>query len=100
LARRRPKPEFWITKKLHSPVKIFEKPLPLPAKGEPIRVPVENQYDFTDLAELKIAWEIGGEKDEVAASVPPRSTGVLLLKPQRMPERGDISPSPLAMGTG
>jgi hypothetical protein len=87
---RRPKPEFWITKKLHSPVKIAEKPLLLPAKDEPIRVPIENQYDFTDLAELKIAWEIGEERGKAKASVQPRSTGVLLVKPQRMPERGDI----------
>ena len=78
-----------MTLKLCVP-KIVEKQLPLPAKGEPILVPVENQYDFTDLAELKITWEIGEERGEAKAFVPPHSTGVLLLKPQRMPERGDI----------
>lgn len=87
---RRPKPEFWTTKKLHSPVKIAEKPLPLPAKGEPIRVSVENQYDFTDLAELKITWELGVEKGEARATVPPHSLGTLIINPQRRPERGDI----------
>jgi beta-galactosidase len=87
---RRPKPEFWITKKLHSPVKITEKRLPLPAQGEPIRIPVENQYDFTDLSELKLIWEIGEEKLEARASVPPRSVGVLLLKPRRALKPGDV----------
>ena len=56
---RRGKPEFWITKKLDSPVKVKELPLPLPALGGPIRVPVENQYDFRNLAELKIRWALG-----------------------------------------
>lgn len=87
---RRPKPEFWITKKLHSPVKIAEKPLALPKAGGPIRVPVENQYDFTDLSELKIGWEIGGEKGEVRASVPPRSTGEIVVAPLRTPASGDV----------
>jgi beta-galactosidase len=85
---RRPKPEFWITKKLHSPVRIDESPLALPAEDEPIRVPVENQHDFADLAELRIEWEIQGERGEVKASVPPRSKGELILRPRRKPGRG------------
>ena len=87
---RRLKPEFWITKKLHSPVKITERPLSLPMAGGPLRIPVENQYDFTDLSELKIVWEIGGETGEVRASVPPRSKGELVVTPQRPPAPGDI----------
>lgn len=87
---RRPKPEFWITKKLHSPVKIAERPLSLPAGGEPIRVPVENQYDFTDLSELKIGWETGGERGELRASVPPRSSGELVVQTRRPLEGGDV----------
>ena len=59
---RRKKPEFWITKKLHSPVKIKETALALPAAGEPINVPVENQYDFSNLSELKIHWTLGDQK--------------------------------------
>src|SRR5262249_11917148 len=49
---RRPKPEYWIVKKMHSPVRIREGVLPLPAAGAEIIIPVENQYDFTDLNEL------------------------------------------------
>jgi beta-galactosidase len=87
---RRPKPEFWITKKLHSPVKIPERPLPLPAPGLPLRVPVENQYDFTDLSELKIAWNDGWEKGELRASVPPRSTGEIAVPIGRLAETGAV----------
>ena len=74
---RRRKPEFWITKKINSPVKVKETPLPLPAAGEPISVPVENQYDFSNLSELKIRWTLGDQQGEIQADVPPRSTGAL-----------------------
>ena len=59
---RRRKPEFWIIKKLHSPVKLKDAPLPVPEAGEPIRVPVQNLYDFTDLSELKIDWQLGNSE--------------------------------------
>ena len=39
---RRPRPEWWLMKKIYTPVMIEEKPLKLPAAGEPISVPVEN----------------------------------------------------------
>jgi beta-galactosidase len=93
---RRPKPEFWIAKKLHSPVKVKEGPIPLPASEEgekggtgTIRVGVENQYDFTNLSELDITWEIGDESGTVAADVPPRSVGELVIRPERAPQAGE-----------
>ena len=86
---RRRKPEFWITKKLHSPVKIKEEPLALPAQGQPIRVAVENQYDFTDLSELTTRWQIGGEQGEVRLPVPPRSTGDFQIQTKAPPREGD-----------
>lgn len=86
---RRKKPEFWITKKLHSPVKIKDASVPLPAPGQPIRLAVENQYDFTDLSELKVEWQIGGEKGLLKPSVPPHATGELELQPNRPPRPGD-----------
>jgi beta-galactosidase len=87
---RRLKPEYWITKKLHSPVKIAEGPLPLPGPGEPIRVRVENQYDFTDISELKISWALGGEKGTAEASIPPRSQGTLSIPVAAAPREGDV----------
>ncbi|MGA2253733.1 MAG: glycoside hydrolase family 2 TIM barrel-domain containing protein [Thermoguttaceae bacterium] len=61
-AWRRRKPEFWIVKRLHSPVKLKDIAIPIPEAGEPIRIPVENLYDFTDLSELKIDWQLGTRK--------------------------------------
>jgi len=86
---RRRKPEFWITKKLHSPVKIKEAPLPLPASGQAMRVAVENQYDFTDLSEVEIRWEVGTEKGHAHASVAPHSSGEIEIKSLRQPNEGD-----------
>ncbi|MCC7473748.1 MAG: discoidin domain-containing protein [Pirellulales bacterium] len=87
---RREKPEFWITKKLHSPVRIKEGPLPMPEPGQPIRVPVENQYDFSNLSELKIQWSIGNEQGVLRADVAPRSTGELVIQPARRVEEGAV----------
>jgi hypothetical protein len=86
---RRRKPEFWITKKLQSPVKIKEGPLPLPAQGQPIRVAVENQYDFTDLSELATRWHMGGAQGEVRVSVPPHATGEFEVNTKAPPREGD-----------
>lgn len=76
---RRRKPEFWLIKKLHSPVKIDEQVIPVPDYGNPVLVPVENFYDFTDLSELEIRWELAGENGALRASVPPRTRGEFSL---------------------
>jgi beta-galactosidase len=87
---RRQKPEFWITKKLHSPVKMKESPIALPRPGEPLRIAVENQYDFRNLSDLKILWSLGDENGTALADVPPRSTGVVEIRPSRPPRDGEI----------
>jgi hypothetical protein len=86
---RRKKPEFWTTKKVHSPVKVKEGPLPLPAAGEPIVVPVENQYDFTDLSELAIQWDLGSEQGVTRAALPPHAAGQFAIRTSRPPQAGE-----------
>jgi beta-galactosidase len=87
---RRKKPEYWLLKKLHSPVKVKEDVLPFPAAGEPLKIAVENQYDFTNLNELTAVWTIGGQKGECQADVPAHSNGTLEIRPTRPVKEGDI----------
>ncbi len=87
---RRQKPEFWITKKLHSPVRVKENPLALPPAGEPLRVPVENRYDFSNLSELAIHWTLGDKQGEIRTDVPPRSAGTLDIQPGRTVKEGEV----------
>lgn len=87
---RRPKPGFWIVRKLHSPIKIPEEVLPLPKPGEPLRVPVSNEFDFTDLAEIEGDWSIGSEHGTLEMHVPPHSSGELLIKTRKVPRPGAV----------
>ena len=88
-AWRRRKPEFWIVKKLHSPVKLQETPLSVPEAGAPIRIPIQNRYDFTDLSELTIEWQRGARKGTLKFSLAPRSVGELVID-AGAPAPGDV----------
>ncbi len=85
---RRKKPEFWIIKKLHSPIKVAEGALPIPSAGEPITVFVTNQYDFTDLAEIQVHWQLGTESGDAKVAGPPHTTGRLGIVPHETPQSG------------
>ena len=74
---RRRKPEFWHTKKLHSPVKVTTLRVSVPQTGEPIRLGVENRYEFTNLSELTLRWVLGAESGELHPDVPPRQKGTI-----------------------
>src|SRR5208282_4870858 len=56
---RRPKPEFWLTKKAYSPVRIVESELPNPGSGQPLLIPVKNWFNHTNLSELKVLCRVG-----------------------------------------
>jgi len=74
---RRKRPEWWLVKKLYTPVKIAEAPLSLPPPGEPLRIEVENRYDHTNLSELRAEWRLGDQSGPLHLDVPPRSRGVM-----------------------
>ncbi|MGA2074209.1 MAG: glycoside hydrolase family 2 TIM barrel-domain containing protein [Terriglobia bacterium] len=76
---RRAKPDLWHVKKAHTPVKIQDAPLPLPAPGQPLQVPVENRYDFTNLSEVRIEWSLGEESGVARADVPPHAKGTISI---------------------
>jgi len=77
---RRAKPDLWHVKKAHTPVKVQDVPLPLPAAGQPLEVPVENRYDFTNLSEVRIEWSLGDESGTAQADVPPHGKGTISIR--------------------
>ena len=80
---RRPKPEFWATKKAYSPVKILETTIKNFVPGERIIIPVHNRFDHTNLNEVKITYSYKGtEKTFAAPSVEPHQRGFLILPAQ------------------
>ncbi len=76
---RRLKPEAWHVQKSYSPVRIEERPLVRPEPGQPLLVPIENRFNFTDLREVAIAWELGSERGELRAELPARQAGRLAV---------------------
>jgi beta-galactosidase len=76
---RRHKPEYWHVKKAFSPVRVGVRTLAAPAPGEPLRVPVWNRSDFSDLREFVIHWRAGERTGTIASELPPRARGELVL---------------------
>lgn len=74
---RRQKPEYYHMKKTYSPVKIHNRYLAVPQNGEPIRLQFENRFDFTNLNECIITWEIDGRNGQVQMNLAPHQIGIL-----------------------
>lgn len=82
---RRRKPEFWHTKKLHSPVRVETLRVPVPETGAPLRLKLQNRYEFTNLSELTLAWELNQDSGQLHADIAPRQTGEVAI-----PVRGSV----------
>lgn len=81
---RRKKPEFWHTKKLQSPIKVRTLEVFPPPPGNPLRLQVQNRYEFTNLAELRLEWDLGHERGEIRPRIAPQRTGEVQI-PVRQP---------------
>jgi len=102
---RRKKPEYWLTKKAYSPIRIKDRtlgnprnnPSPYglsylgnPGKEKPLMIPIENQFDHTNLKELRIEWSVNGQGGKIKnLDVAPGAQGKLVL-PSRNWNSGDI----------
>jgi hypothetical protein len=53
---RREKPEYWLTKKAYSPIRLRDEELPQPPRGATLSIAVRNAFDHTNLRELEIVW--------------------------------------------
>lgn len=78
-AWRRPKPEWWLTKMIYSPLRFARRTLPLEPGQRELRVPISNRFSFTDLSELRVTWELRGRRGEVHAALAPGADGELLV---------------------
>ena len=59
---RREKPEHWLVKKAYSPIHIDDRPVGVPGSGQPLRIPIQNRFDHTNLNEVEIRWRVGGHQ--------------------------------------
>ncbi len=86
---RREKPEYWLTRKAYSPIRIDDRPIPTPEDGSPLAIPIRNAFDHTDLDEIGIRWSCGEAKNQVVhINVPPHESGYLEI-PSRHWKPGD-----------
>ncbi|RPK36363.1 hypothetical protein EES39_31875 [Streptomyces sp. ADI92-24] len=77
---RRRKPEFWLTKKAYSPVQIADGVLTGLTRGRPIRVPVMNWHDHSNLGELTVSWRVGNRSGTLrGVDIAPRKSGTLTV---------------------
>ena len=65
---RRKKSLWWDAKRIHSPIWIPTRRVDYTPGQEPVQIPVENRYSFTDLGELSISWEVKGCGPDVLTS--------------------------------
>jgi beta-galactosidase len=78
---RRAKPETFHVRKAYSPIRVVTRELP--ANEGPLRIGVENRYNFANLAEVGIEWSLGGETGRTTADIPPRTAGEIVVAPKR-----------------
>ncbi|MFC2123394.1 glycoside hydrolase family 2 TIM barrel-domain containing protein [Bacteroidota bacterium] len=77
---RRKKPEFWNTKKAYTPVKFLQTEFPDYKPGQPLKIPVYNRFNHTNINELKLIYRYQG-KDGLISSpdLQPSEKGFLLV---------------------
>ncbi len=83
---RRKKPEYYHMKKAYSPVIINNTSIETPEKGQPLKLQIENRFDFTNLNECRIEWDLAGEKGILKMDLPPKNSGMLNIYPKSNPE--------------
>lgn len=83
---RRPRPEWWLCKKLFSPIHIDERPLPV---SPTLRIPVENRNAFANLDSYVCRWQLGSRHGEVRVNVPAGQEGFVEIPLGREPGADD-----------
>jgi beta-galactosidase/beta-glucuronidase len=86
---RRKKPEYWLTKKAYSPVRIADSRIPNPGTGQPLEIHLKNWFNHTHFKELKIIWSVGTDSGEVNVDLAPGAQGTARF-PARAWQDGDV----------
>lgn len=87
---RRDKPEFWLTKKAYSPIRITDAAVTNPGSGQPLEIPIKNWYDHMNFNEITFKWSVGDESGSITnLNVGPHGQGTLVI-PARNWEDGEI----------
>lgn len=87
---RRAKPEYWLTKKAYSPIRIEDRPLSAPAFGSALAIPVANAFDHTNLKDIDIRWVAGAQSGRLTSvDIPPHKSGYIEIPPRTW-KQGDI----------
>ncbi|NQX67246.1 S-layer homology domain-containing protein [Paenibacillus alba] len=86
---RRDKPEFWLTKKAYSPIRIPDVPVANPGSGKTMQIPIENWFDHTNFNEVSFNWRAGSDSGSITnLNVAPHKKGTLVI-PGRNWQYGD-----------
>lgn len=81
---RRKKPEFWATKKAHSPVRLDVGKVINVTSGEDITLTVYNRFDQTNLNEVKMRYTYRGTtKTATMPDVEPHKRGLLVIPAEK-----------------
>jgi beta-galactosidase len=87
---RRKKPEFWNVKMLFSPVHMRDRDLPAWRPGTSASFTVDNRYEFTNLSELTLNWNVGKQHGTLHPDVPPKSKGHISIPVGPETEPGEV----------
>ena len=87
---RRQKPEYWLTKKAYSPIRIEDCALEPPERGKALSIPIGNAFDHTNLEEVNIRWSSGSASGRLQPiDLAPHQSGSLEV-PSQPWKPGDV----------
>jgi hypothetical protein len=87
---RRPKPEYWHTKKAYSPIRIEVSEIPNPGAGQPLEIPIKNWFNHTNLNELQVELHLGTKNEGIVLpNIPPGAGGAIRIPAQNW-KSGDV----------
>jgi hypothetical protein len=86
---RRPKPEYWLTKCVFSPVWFPMRTINWNGTDTSVKLPVENRYSFTDFSALHFEWSLGQQHGTIPVRQLPETQGGIDLPIPQGTKPGD-----------